>query len=65
MFKQVERYYYYDELSRTIYHSEKLVEDRPDLIFLGSSLNPNERMAVATFAKNLDREFGYNIKPLL
>lgn len=64
MTKQVETYYYYDEQTRTVFHSEELVEDRPDLIFLGSSLNPNKRMTVATMVQSMDRPHGYKIKPL-
>lgn len=64
MTKQVETYYYFDEKTRTVYHSEELVEDRPDLIFLGSSLNPNKKMTVATMVQDMDQAFGYKIKPL-
>lgn len=59
-----EIYYYFDEHTRTVFHSEELVEDRPDLIFLGSSLNPNKRMTVATMVQDLDQAHGYKIKPL-
>lgn len=62
--KQVETYYYFDEKTRTVYHSTELVEDRPDLMFMGSSLNPNHRMTVAVMAQDLDQVFGYKIRPL-
>lgn len=65
MTKQVERYYYYDEDTRTVFHSESLRDDRPDLIFMGSSLNPNIRMTVSSLVKKLDRDYGYTIKPLV
>ena len=64
MTKQVETYYYFDETTRTVFHSTELVEDRPDLMFMGSSLNPNHRMTVAVMAKDLDQVHGYKIKPL-
>lgn len=64
MTKQVEMYYYFNEDTRTVYYSKKLVEDRPDLMFLGSSLNPNKRMTVATMVQDLDQVYGYKIKPL-
>lgn len=64
MTKQVQRYYYFDEDTRTVFHSETEQEDRHDLMFLGSSLNPNIRMTVAVMIKSLDQEFGYKIKEL-
>jgi len=59
-----EYFYYFDEKTRTVYHSTELVEDRPDLMFMGSSLNPNHRMTVAVMAKDLDQVHGYKIMPL-
>lgn len=59
-----EHFYYFDENTRTVYHSTELVEDRPDLMFMGSSLNPNHRMTVAVMVKDLDQVHGYKIKPL-
>lgn len=63
MTKQVERYYYFDEETRTVFHSETL-EERPDLIFLGSSLNTNIRMTASVMVKQLNSPSGYKIKPL-
>jgi hypothetical protein len=62
--KQVEIYYHYDEKTREVYHSHGMVEDRPDLIFLGSSFNPDKRMAVAAFTQDLPKTQGWKIKPL-
>lgn len=59
-----ETFYYFDEKTRTVYHSTELVEDRPDLMFMGSSLNPNHRMTVAVMAQDLDQVYGYKIMPL-
>lgn len=64
MTKQVETYYYFQEETRTVFHSEELVEDRPDLMFMGSSLNPNHKMTVAVMVKDMDQVYGYKIKPL-
>lgn len=64
MTEHPEIYYFFDEKTRTIFHSKILVEDRPDLIFIGSSINPNKRMSVASFVKGSDQEYGYKIKPL-
>lgn len=57
-------YYYYDTYTRTVFHSDRLVDDRPDLMFLGSSMNPDKRMTVSTMVKDLDQTHGYKIKPL-
>jgi len=64
MTKQEQTYYYYQEETRTVFHSPELVEDRPDLMMMGSSMNPNHRMTVAVMAKDMDQMFGYKIKPL-
>lgn len=62
--KQVEIYYYYDDHTRTVFWSETETEDRPDLIFLGSSVNPNKRMAVAAFTHKMDKPWGWKIREL-
>lgn len=59
-----EYFYYFQEETRTVFHSEELVEDSPDLMFLGSSLNPNKKMTVAVMVQDMDQAFGYKIKPL-
>jgi len=64
MTKQEQTYYYYQEETRTVFYSPELVEDRPDLMMMGSSMNPNHRMTVAVMAKDMDQMFGYKIKPL-
>lgn len=66
MTKQVEFYYLFDEHTRTVFwtEDEDAQEDRPDLYFLGSSMNPNKRMTVATMVQDMDRANGYKIKPL-
>mgnify|MGYP003658050712 CR=1 FL=1 len=61
---QIQTYYYYDEHTRTVFYSPLLVEDRPDLMMMGSSMNPNHKMTVAVMAKDLDQPYGYKIKPL-
>lgn len=65
MTKQVEIYYLLDENANTFYWTLE-EEDHPhDLIFVGSSLNPNKRMAIAAFVKGTPREFGYKLKELI
>lgn len=58
-------YYYMDDHTRTIYYTEtELNENRPDLIFLGMSKNPDPRMAVAVFMQKHLLLGGYKIRPL-
>lgn len=67
MTKQLkERYYLFDEPSRTVYHTtdEDIVEDYSYLVFLGSSTNPNIRMAVSAWARKLPQKSGYSLKEL-
>lgn len=61
--KQVEIYYYLDENTRTVFWSE--TESEIDYLeFLGSSMNPNKRMAVARMTQKSLVPSGYTIKPL-
>jgi len=60
------RYYYMDDLTRSILYSEEdISEDRPDLIFIGMSQNPNPKMAVAIFTQPDSVHQGYKIRPLV
>lgn len=60
------RYYYIDDLSRAIYYSDTDVgEERPDLIFLGMSANPNPKIAVAIFTQLDPIKRGYRIRSLV
>ena len=66
MTKQDYRYYYMDDHTRTIFYSDTDVsEDRPDLVFMGMSQNPNPKMAVAVFTQHDLNKQGYKIKPLV
>ncbi|CBW47011.1 hypothetical protein [Roseovarius Plymouth podovirus 1] len=59
------RYYYLDDHTRTVFYTEtELGEDRPDLVFVGMSQNPNPRMAVALFVQKDLSPQGYKIKAL-
>ena len=62
--QQVQTYYYFDEDTRTIYTSTELLEFRPDLIMLGSSLNPNHKMTAAVLAKDFGITHSLKIQPL-
>ncbi|ANJ20760.1 hypothetical protein HYO99_gp26 [Roseobacter phage RD-1410W1-01] len=58
-----ERFYYFDEDTRTVYHTTD-EEEVGYLEFLGSSTNPNIRMAVTGFSRKLPWDSGYKIKEL-
>jgi len=64
MTKHPEIYYYYDDDTRTVFWTETETEDRPDLIFLGSSENPNKKMAVAAFTYKDEKPWGHRIREL-
>jgi len=64
MTKQDYRYYYMDDLTRVIFYSDIELLDRPDLIFVGMSQNPNPKMAVAIFVQDEKVPMGYKIRPL-
>lgn len=59
-----EFFYYLDDQTRFIYWSEELVEDRPDLIFLGSSLNPDKKAVATVFIKRSKRIWGHTVLQL-
>lgn len=60
------RYYYMDDHTRTIFYSDTdISEERPDLVFVGMSQNPNPKMAVAVFTQKDLLPVGYKIKPLV
>lgn len=66
MTKHPEIYYLLDEKSSTVFwtEDEDKLEMVPDLIFIGSSINPNKRMSVSAFMQGTNRTYGYKIKPL-
>lgn len=59
-----EYFYFHDEGTRTIYWSEHMQDNQTDLIFLGSSFNPNKKMAVTVLlkAQNFPRQYGFKIR---
>lgn len=64
MTKQIQTYYYLDDHTRTILYSETETDDRPDLIFLGSSMNQNHRMTATVLVKEFTQPIGFKMKPL-
>lgn len=66
MTKQVECYYLLDAETRTVFWTddEDKMENYPSLDFIGSSLNPNKRMAVASLLQHKPTERGWKIREL-
>lgn len=57
------KYYFYNDTTRIIYHSKEYQTDQ-DLIYLGTSDNPNPKMAAAVFISNGSIKAGFTIKEL-
>lgn len=65
MTKQEEIYYYFSEDASTIYWSVIELKDQYDMIFLGSSTNPNKKMAISVFTHKLPQPDGWTLKELI
>lgn len=63
MTKQVLRYYAYDDDTRVIYHSVEEIEDHK-LIPLGTSYNPDIKMACECFVRKENIKLSWAIKSL-
>ena len=59
----MDRYYFYSEKKKTIYHGEAFSSD-PDLIYLGTSDNANWAMAAGVFVKDMKINSGYKLERL-
>lgn len=59
----MDRYYFYSEIKKTIFHGTEFSSD-PDLIYLGTSDNGNWAMAATVFTKNMKIDSGYKLKRL-
>jgi hypothetical protein len=60
---EMDRYYFYNDQTKIIYHSKEFSLD-PDLIYLGSSDNPNFAMAAQVLTKNNTIPTGYRLRRL-
>lgn len=58
-----EHYYSYDDRSLIVYYSDELPED-PNLIYMGTSDNPNPSMAAAVFLKDAKIQSGFRLREL-
>lgn len=57
------KYYFYNDATQIIYYSEEFTSD-PDLIYVGTSDNPNPKMAAGAFMQNGKAPSGYSIQEL-
>jgi len=56
-------YYTYNDVTKIIYWSTDFPEDRPELIYLGSSNNKNKMMAAQALFNN--RGTGFRLRELV
>jgi hypothetical protein len=56
-------YYFVDDRNRIVYYGEEF-SSNPDHIYVGTSDNPNPRMAVAAFMQNGAVTSGYRLRKL-
>lgn len=65
---EFEIHYLYDDETQLIYHTEgkgePIPEDRPGLIYVGSSINPDKKQAVAFLMRIGKVKAGYSLRPL-
>lgn len=59
----VSYYYFVDDRTRTVYYTEEF-SSNPDHIYVGTSDNPNPRMAVAAFMQNDSVNEGFKLRKL-
>lgn len=57
------KYYFYHDATRVIYFSENYPND-PDMIYIGTSDNPNPKMAAAVFMRNNSVTSGFTIREM-
>lgn len=57
------KYYFYDDATLTVYYSDEL-DPGHNFIYLGTSDNPNPKMAVAAFTQRAKISSGYKIVEL-
>lgn len=59
-----DKYYLYDDASKIVYFSDEMPEEMTDLVFIGSSNNPNPKSAAAAFMQRGKVTQGFRLKPL-
>lgn len=59
----MEFYYLYNDVTKIIYWSDSFPDDKPELIFIGSSDNENKLMAAQALFNN--RGTGFRLRELV
>lgn len=59
------KYYFYNDATKIVWHAEFMPEDRNDLIYIGTSDNPNVVMAAAYFMRDMVDPTGYKVQELV
>lgn len=57
------KYYFCDDATLTVFYADE-IEDGNGFVYLGTSDNPNPKMAVAAFTRNGRITSGYRIRSL-
>lgn len=60
-----EIFYFIAEDQKLVYWTDVMPDSPNGLIFLGSSLNPNKKMAIQGFLQNHPQAWGWKIEELL
>ena len=61
---QVDRHYLYEDATQIIYYTDEMPEDRPELIYIGQSDNPNPKAAAAYFMQTGKVSTGFRLREL-
>lgn len=56
------KYYFYNDATKIVWYSNNMPENSTDIIYIGTSDNPNPRMAAGIFMRNIDGGTGYRVK---
>jgi len=59
------KYYFYNDATKIVWYSDFMPEDRNDLIYIGTSDNPNHTMAASVFMKDMIDPVGYTLQELV
>ena len=59
----MDRYYFYDDRTKVIYYSKEMTQNT-GLVYIGTSNNPNPKMAAAVFLQQGKVVTGFRIKEL-
>lgn len=65
MTNPIEWYYFFDEETSTIWYTDDEERQPQEMMFLGSSINPNHRMTASVMVRRqMDINYNYKVKRL-